>query len=197
MSQRTPERAPGGARPNEPGAPDTRPYGIGARFVAVETFIAACEKVRDAGYHDWDAFAPYPVHGLNDAMGIKHSKLPLVVLGAAVTGAGGAILLQWWMNAHNYPLVISGKPLFSLPANIPIMFELTVLFSAIAAFIGMLAFNNLPMLHHPVLNSPSFDRVTTDTFLIVIETKDPSFDEKKTRALLESAGGDEIAWIEE
>jgi hypothetical protein len=183
--------------PNEPGQGQARPYGLAARFDAVEPFIAACEKVRDAGYRDWDAFAPYPVHGLNDAMGIKHTKLPLVVLGAAITGAGGAILLQWWMNAHNYPLIVSGKPFSSLPANIPIMFELTVLLSALTAFIGMLAFNNLPMLNHPVLNSPSFDRVTTDRFLIVIETKDPSFDEKKTRALLESARGSEIAWVEE
>lgn len=184
-------------QPRAPHPPQGRPYGIAARFDAVEPFIAACEMVRDAGYRDWDAFAPYPVHGLNDAMGIKHTRLPLVVLAAGLTGAGGAILLQWWMNAHNYPLIISGKPLFSLPANIPVMFELTVLFAAIAAFIGMLAFNNLPMLHHPVLKSPSFDRVTTDRFLIVIETKDPSFDARKTRALLEAAQGSEIAWVEE
>ncbi len=178
-------------------APAVHHYGLAARFEAVDTFLAACEKVRDAGYRDWDAFAPYPVHGLNDAMGIKHTRLPLVVLAAGLMGGSGAILLQWWMNAHNYPLIISGKPFFSLPANIPIMFELTVLFASLAAFIGMLAFNNLPMWHHPVMNSPSFDRVTTDRFLIVIETKDPSFDEKKTRDLLESARGAEIAWVEE
>jgi len=173
------------------------PFGLAARFDSVDTFLKACERVRDAGYRRWDAYAPYPVHGLNDAMGIRHTRLPLVVLGAGITGAGGALLLQWWMNAHNYPVIVSGKPFFSLPANIPIMFELTILLSALATFIGMLAFNNLPMLHHPVLNSPSFDRVTTDRFLIVIETRDPAFDESRTRALLEAASGAEIAWVED
>jgi hypothetical protein len=185
------------ARPETPDTETPRPFGLAARFDKVEVFLAACERVRDAGYSKWDAYAPFPVHGLNDAMGLKHTKLPLVVLGAGTSGAGGAILLQWWMNAHNYPLIVSGKPFFSLPANIPIMFELTILLSALTAFIGMLAFNNLPMLHHPVLNSRSFERVTTDRFLIVIETKDPVFDADGTRAILEAGGGSEIAWVEE
>ncbi len=116
-------------------------------------------------------------------MGIRHTKLPWVVLGGGITGAGLGILMQWWMNAHDYRLIVSGKPFFSLPANIPIMFELTILLSAISAFVGMIAFNNLPMFHHPVFKSERFRRATTDRFVVVIEAADPKFDPEHTARL--------------
>jgi hypothetical protein len=174
-----------------------RLYGLLAEFETVDGLVAACEQVRDAGYRRWDAFAPFPVHGLNDAMGIKHTKLPLVVLASGITGATFALLLQWWMNAHNYKLIISGKPLFGIPAAIPITFELTVLFSALAAFIGMLAFNNLPMFYHPLFRSDRFRRVTSDRFFIAIEAGDPLFDESRTTRLLEQAGAAGLERVEE
>ena len=173
-----------------------RPYGVLAEFDSVESLLKACEQVRDAGFTRWDAHTPFPVHGLNDAMGIRQTKLPLLVLGAGMTGAALGLLLQWWMNAHDYRLVISGKPFFSLPANIPIVFEMTILFSAIAAFVGMLVFNNLPLWHHPVFQSERFRRATADRFFIVIEAGDPKFDEEKTGVYLQSLQGRQVERVE-
>ncbi len=116
------------------------------------------------------------MHGLNDAMGIRTTRLPLVVLGGGLIGGGLALLMQWWMNGVDYKFLISGKPLFGLPANIPIFFELTVLFSALGAFLGMLAFNLLPEYHHPLFSSERFRRATQDRFFISIEARDPKFD---------------------
>jgi hypothetical protein len=178
-------------------APAKRLYGLLAEFETVEEIISACEKVRDAGFKKWDAFAPFPVHGLNDAMGIKHTRLPLVVLGSGAVGAGCALLLQWWMDAHNYKFLISGKPFMSLPAFIPITFEITILFGAFAAFIGMLAFNNLPMYYHPLFRSERFRRATSDRFFIAIESGDPLFDEERTTQLLFGAGAHDIERVEE
>jgi hypothetical protein len=142
--------------------------------------------VRDAGYTRWDALTPFPVHGLDEAMGIKPTRLPWIVFLCGLTGASAALLLQWWTNAVDYPYLISGKPLFSLPANIPIMFELTVLFAAFGAFLGMLGFNRLPELYHALFKKPRFRRVTNDRFVIYIEVEDPRYDSGETRSLLES-----------
>ncbi len=172
-------------------------WGFVVEFETVDALLAAAERVRDAGFTKWDAHTPFPVHGLNDAMGIRHTRLPLVVLASGATGAGLALLMQWWMNAHDYKLIVSGKPYFSLPANIPIVFELTVLLSALAAFIGMLAFNNLPMFYHPILKSGRYRRVTTDRFLIVIESADPKFDETRTAQFLETLGGSAVERVED
>lgn len=178
-------------------APGERLYGLLAEFETVEQILTACEKVRDAGFKKWDAFTPFPVHGLNDAMGIRHTRLPLVVLGSAIIGAGSALLLQWWMNAHNYKFLVSGKPFMSLPAFIPVTFELTILFSALAAFIGMLAFNNLPMYHHPLFRSERFRRATADRFFIAVEAADPLFDEERTARFLLDSGARDIERVEE
>lgn len=167
-------------------------YGLLAEFQTVDGVVAAAERVRDAGYQKWDVHTPFPVHGLNDAMGIRSTLLPWIVLLGGLAGGGGAMLLQWWTNAFDYPLIISGKPLFSIPANIPITFELTILLAAITAFVGMLALNGLPQLYHPVFTSERFRRVTTDRFFIVIEAGDPRFDAVQTRALLSSLGASGI-----
>ena len=174
-----------------------RLWGLMAEFEDVTTLLSACERVRDAGFKHWDAYAPFPVHGLNDAMGIRQTRLPLLVLGAGVTGGGSALLLQWWMNAHDYPLIVSGKPFLGLPANIPIMFELTVLFSALTAFIGMLAMNDLPKWHHPVFSVKRFSRVTSDRFYITIESRDGKFDLERTADFLSSIGGAAIERVED
>lgn len=172
-------------------------YGLLAEFANVEDLIAGAERVRDAGYTKWDAHAPFPVHGLDDAMGIRPTKLPFLVFGAGVVGAGAGLGLQWWMNAVDYPLVISGKPLFGLPANIPVLFELTILFAALAAFVGMLAFNNLPLWYHSLFKSDRFRRATNDRFFISIEARDPRFDPAAARALLESLRGATVEEVEE
>jgi hypothetical protein len=159
-----------------------------AEFDDPHLLLHACEKVRDAGYTHWDAHTPFPVHGLNDAMGLKPSKLPYLVLGGGVTGLGLALLMQYWMNVLDYPYLISGKPLFSVPANIPVIFELTVLLSAFAAFFGMLAINGLPRYHHPVFYSARISRATDDRFFISIDARDPKFEREATGQLIAGLG---------
>jgi mono/diheme cytochrome c family protein len=159
-----------------------------AEFEGPHELLAAAARVRDAGYRRWDAHSPYPVHGLDAAMGIRPTILPWIVLGAGITGAAVALFMQWWTNAIDYPVLISGKPLFSLPANIPVTFELIVLFSALTAFFGVLGLNLLPQWRHPAMSSSRFLRATNDRFFISIEAADPRFDAAGTRQLLESAG---------
>jgi hypothetical protein len=166
-------------------------------FAEVTPFLSAAKKVSDAGYTKWDTYSPFPVHHIESAMGLRRTILPYVVLGAGLTGAAGALVMQWWMNAIDYPINISGKPLWSLPANVPIIFELMVLLSAFAAVFGMLGFNKLPELHHPIFNSERFKRVTTDRFFIAIEADDPKFDANRTRSFVESLGGIHVELVEE
>jgi len=177
--------------------PEVKLLGYLVEFENTHALFHACEKMRDAGYRHWDAHTPFPVHGLNDAMGLQPSRLPYIVLGGGLTGLGLAILMQWWMNAIDYPFLISGKPLFSLPANIPIIFELTVLLASFGAFFGMLALNRLPRFHHPVFYSEHFARATDDGFFISIEASDPLFDPEQTRRLAESLGGSFVDTLEE
>lgn len=167
-------------------------FALLAEFETPGELMAAATLVRDAGYTRWDCFTPFPVHGLDGAMGIRDTKLPWVVLVGGVTGTFTAVLLQWWTNAVDYPYLISGKPMFSLPANIPVTFELMVLFSAVTAVASMLIFNNLPQFHHPVFSSRRFRRVTSDRFFIAIETDDPNFDETATNELLTRAGSTHV-----
>jgi hypothetical protein len=173
-----------------------RLYGLLAEFPGPEALLAACEKVRDAGFRKWDAHTPFPVHGLNDAMGIRSTTLGWLVFGAGLAGAVGGILLQWWTNAVDYPFLISGKPYFSLPANIPVAFELTILLAAVTAFVGMLAFNGLPRFHHPLLRSERFRRATSDRFFVSIEAADPLFEAARTEAFLRSIGGTDVESVE-
>jgi mono/diheme cytochrome c family protein len=125
------------------------------------------------------------VHGIDGAMGIRPTILPWIVLVGGLTGCAGALLMQWWMNAFDYPWIVSGKPLWSIPANIPITFELTVLLSAITCFLGMLVLNRLPNPAHPLDHLPRFARVTDDRFFLLIQASDPKFDLEQTKALLE------------
>lgn len=172
-------------------------YALLTEFESPSAFMHACEKVRDAGFRRWDAHSPFPVHGLDDAMGIRGTRLPWLVLASGAAGLGTATLMQWWMNAVDYPYVISGKPLFGLPAAVPVMFELTVLFSAFACFFGMWGLNGMPRLHHPLLAHDRFRRASQDRFYIVIEARDPKFDLERTRAFLASLGGSVVDEVRE
>ncbi|MFZ5981502.1 MAG: DUF3341 domain-containing protein [Candidatus Zixiibacteriota bacterium] len=171
--------------------------GLLARFETPAALFSAAEKTRDSGYNKFDCHSPFPIHGLDKAMGLNRSRLGWIVGLAALTGTSGALALQWWTSTIDYPLVISGKPFFSFQAFVPVTFALGVLLSAFAALIGMLALNGLPRLHHPVFYSDNFARVTDDGFFISIEADDPQFDLDKTRAFLESIGGKDLEVLEE
>lgn len=180
-----------------PGADARAPkvYGLLAEFARAEDLVTAAAKVRDAGYRRWDAHSPLPVHGMDDAMGIEGTKLPWVVLVCGLGGLGAGVLMQWWMNAVDYPLIISGKPLWSLPANVPVIFELTILLAVLGTVVGMLVANRLPEWSHPLLRHPRFRRATSDRFYIVIEARDPRFDPQATRAFLASLGGEAVETV--
>jgi hypothetical protein len=160
--------------------------GYTAEFDNVDSVLSAARKVRAAGYHVWDVHSPFPIHGIDAIIGIRPTILPWMVLCAGCTGTTCAILMQWWMNAYDYKLLVSGKPFFSLPANIPIIFELTVLLSALTAVFGMLALNRLPLLYNPLFKSARFRRVTNDRFFVLIDSSDRLFDETKTPEFLAS-----------
>jgi Ni/Fe-hydrogenase subunit HybB-like protein len=171
-------------------------YGILAEFATPADLYHACERVRDADFTRWDAHSPFPVHGLERAIGIRRSPLPWIVLGMGLAGAAFGFVLQWWVHATAYPLVISGKPYFAWPALIPITFELGVLFAALGAVFGMLGLNRLPMHYHPLFQSKVFERVTDDAFFISIESWDPRFDPSATAKLLESLGARSVELLE-
>lgn len=170
-------------------------YGLLAEFPDQDSLVHAAQSVRDTGVRRWDSYSPYPIHGVDRAMGIRDTRLPWIVVSCGVAGGVLALLMQWWTNAVDYPFNISGKPFFSVPANIPITFELIILFSAFAAFLGALALNGLPRFVNPLFKSEKFKRVTSDRFFIAIEAKDELFDESRLQSLLESCGAVSIEQI--
>jgi len=172
-------------------------YGLLTEFDSAVLLMKAVIKVRDEGFQKWDVHTPFPVHGMDDAMGIRGTRLPFLVLASGATGLGLATLMQWWMNAVDYPFVISGKPLFGIPANVPIMFELTVLLSAFACFFGMWILNGLPRWYHPLFTNRRFRRATQDRYFIVIEAKDPKFNRERTREFLATLGGAVVEEVNE
>jgi hypothetical protein len=165
-----------------------RPVLFLAEFETPSQVLRAAEKVRDAGYTRWDVHTPFPVHGMDRAMGLPDSRLGWIVLVCGLTGCTMAFLLMWWANGIDYPLIIGGKPPGAIPSMVPVMFELTVLLSAFGAVFGMLGLNQLPRHHHPVFYSERFERASDDRFFISIEAADEKFDLEDTRALLESLG---------
>ena len=162
--------------------------GLLAEYPNVDQILKAARAVRRAGFSRWDVHSPFPIHGIDYAMGVKPTILPWLVLGGGLFGLTGGLVLQWWCNAYDCPFLISGKPLWSLPANIPVIFELTVLCSALTTVFGMLGLNKLPQLYNPLFRSDRFRRVTTDRFFVVIDATDPKFDEAATTKLLQDAG---------
>ena len=186
------------ANPSVQGATgEKRLHGYLAEFGDVDSIVRATIQVRDAGFTRWDVHTPFPVHGMDEAMGIRPTILPWISLVFGLIGMAVALLLQWWTNAHNYPYLISGKPLFSLPANIPIIFELTVLFCALATVASVFTLNRLPQFYHPLFTSERFLRVTDDKFFIVIESSDPRFDPVNTHEFLSSLGGSAVEAVED
>ena len=160
--------------------------GLLAEFSDPGALVHAVEGLRDKGYRQLDTFTPFPIHGMDRAMGLGTSKLGFIVFGMGLVGAATGYLLQWWTSAVDYPIAISNKPLFAIEASIPIIFELTVLFSALGAVAGMLALNALPKPYNPLFHSDRFARATDDGFFLHVSANDGQFDQSATaQALLE------------
>jgi mono/diheme cytochrome c family protein len=163
-------------------------YGVLAEYDTPGELVEAARKVRAAGYTEFDCYSPFPVHGIDDAMGIKRTVLPVIIFFGGLAGTVGGLYLQWWCNASNWPWNISGKPAWSIPANIPIGFETTILLAVFTSFFGMWIANKLPQVWHPFFRSERFGRVTDDAFLIGVEARDRRFDGEATPKLLADAG---------
>ncbi|NOZ08656.1 MAG: DUF3341 domain-containing protein [FCB group bacterium] len=170
-------------------------YGFLAEFSTPGDLLQAAEKVRDAGYQKFDCHTPFPVHGLDDAMGMPRTKLGYVIGLFALLGAIGGFWLQAWTSTVGYPMVIAGKPYFSWQAFIIVTFGLMVLAGAFSALFGMFHFNRLPRLHHPLFNSENFKRATDDGFFISIEAQDTRFNPAETRTFLTKIGAKNVEAI--
>jgi hypothetical protein len=164
----------------------TQLYGLLAEYKSPEALIEAGRRTYAAGYRKIDAFSPFPVEGLSEAIGFHKTRLPVIVLIGGLLGGGGAFLMMWYSAVINYPINVGGKPLLSWPAFIPIIFELTVLAASFSAVLGMLGLNGLPMPHHPLFYVPDFTRASRSRFFLCIQADDPLFDREGTRAFLES-----------
>jgi len=174
-----------------------RTWGLMAQYDSAADIYSACEEVRDAGYSKWDACTPFAVHGLDKAMGLKPSKLPWLVFCGGLTGGTFAMSFMIWVSAIAYPLNIGGKPLLSIPAFIPVTFELTVLFSVFSTFFGLWFLCGLPQLFHPAFGNKAFEKVTDDKFFILVESEDPKFDLGRTKTLLEQTGASLVEEVED
>jgi len=163
-------------------------YGVLAEFDSPGSLVKAARQVRDAGYTEFDCYSPFPVHGIDEAMGIKRTILPVIVFTLGSLGTFGGAYLEWWMNAYNWPWNVSGKPLWSIPANVPIAYETTILASVLTTFFAMWMLNKLPQVWHPFFKLDRFTKATDDGFFLGIEAGDKKFDQRVTAELLEKAG---------
>jgi Protein of unknown function (DUF3341) len=180
-----------------PGAGRPPLYGLLAEFETPSELVEAARRAREAGYQRMDAYTPYPIHELAEALHLPRTKLPVVVFIGGALGCATALAMQWFATVVHYPINVGGRPLASWPSYIPITFELTVLFAAIAAVLGMLGLNGLPMPYHPVFNVPRFALASRDRFFLAIESVDPLFDPEKTRAFLSGLGARHVSEVEE
>jgi ActD protein len=170
-------------------------HGVMAEFDDPNSLIAATRRAHHEGYRCMDAYSPYPIEELHEALGSRHTRLPLIVLIGGLCGCIGGYALQYWVSVIAYPLNIGGKPFHSWPAFIPITFECTILVAALSAVLGMLALNGLPMPYHPVFNVARFALASRNRFFLCIESRDPKFDLERTRHFLETLGPREVSTV--
>jgi hypothetical protein len=178
-------------------AANAKYYGLVAEFDSPAAILRAAEKVRAAGYRCWDAFTPFPIHGLDKVMGLKNSPAGWFAFFFAAGGFVAGMLMVWYMNTFDYPILTGGKPMFSPFAAFVPAYVLLVLSGAIGAVTGMLTLNGLPRFHHPVFQGRRFALASHDRFFLVIGANDPEFSETETRRLLEEAGGTHLELVEE
>lgn len=179
----------------DPHAP--RLHGLLAEFDSPDALVAAGRRAVQEGYRELDAYTPFPIEALHEALGFHRTRVPLIVLVGAIVGAVTGYGLQYWAATIAYPLNVGGRPYHSWPAFVPVTFETTVLFAALAAVFGMLALNRLPQPYHPVFNAPRFALASRDRFFLAIEARDPKFDLVATRRFLESFNPREVTEVEE
>jgi len=170
-------------------------YGLMAEFEDPTSLVHATHKAYHEGYRAMDAYSPYPIEELHEALGSHHTRLPLIVLIGGLAGCIGGYLLQYWVSALAYPVNIGGKPLHSWPAFIPVTFECTILVAALSCVLGMLALNGLPQPYHPVFNVPRFALASRNRFFLCIESQDPKFDIEGTRRFLETLDPREVTTV--
>lgn len=182
-------------RPSE--VPQTALYGLLAEFSSPEALVAAAQDSRAAGYRAMDAFSPFSIEGLADALEFRRTHLPLIFLIGGIIGGVSGFLLQYWVSVSAYPINVGGRPLASIPSFVPVTFEMTVLFAALAGVVGMFALDGLPRPYHPVFNAPSFARVTRNGFFLLVEASDPLFETSKTRQFLLNLGAREVQDVPE
>jgi hypothetical protein len=168
-----------------------------AEYETPDACVGAAEKLRDAGYTKFDTHTPYPVHGMDAAMGLRDTPLGWIVFVLGLTGCLTGFVMMTWMNGIDYPLVIGGKPPDAIPSMVPVMFELTILLSAFGAVFGLFGLCQLPRHHHPIFESGRFARATDDRFFVSVDASDPKFDLKKTRLLLEGTTPAHLELVEE
>jgi hypothetical protein len=174
----------------------TPTYGLMAEFETPTDVVAAARRVHEEGYRRIDAFSPYPIEELSEAIGVHKTNMPTIVLIGGIIGLVAGYLMQYYTHVIDYPLNVGGKPFHSWPQFIPITFETTVLGAALAAVFGMLALNGLPEPYHPVFNTPNFALASRDRFFLLVEARDPKFDREQTAAFLRTLGPREVTDVE-
>jgi len=170
-------------------------HGLMAEFDDPKSLVVATQRAHDEGYRSMDAYSPFPIEELHEALGSPHTRLPLVVLIGGLCGGVAGYMLEYWSSVIAYPLNIGGKPLHSWPAFIPVTFECTILAAALSCVLGMLALNGLPMPYHPVFNVPRFALASRNRFFLCIEARDPKFDVEATRRFLETLNPREVSTV--
>ena len=171
-------------------------YGLIAEFDNPEALVAAAHRAFAEGFRKMDAYSPFPVEGLAEALGFHRTRVPLIVLTGGILGCLGGFFLQYWLAVIDYPINVGGRPLNSWPSFIPVTFELTILIAALSAFFGVLALNGLPMPYHPVFNVGRFELASRNRFFLLIEAADPRFDSAGTRRFLENIGSHGVYEVE-
>lgn len=172
-------------------------YGIMAEFDTPTQLVDAARQVRDAGFVKTDAFSPFPLHEIDEALGIKRSILPFLVFGGGIVGLLSGICLEVFVHVIDYPIIVGGRPHLSVPSFIPPAYELTILLAAFTAVFGMILLNGLPQPYHPVFNVPRFALASRDKFFLLIETKDPKFDYEETKSFMQNLNPQEVFDVEE
>jgi len=179
-------------KPSEP-----KTYGVVAEFDSPGQLLDAARKTREAGYRQIEAYTPFPLHGLSDAVGFKDEKVPWIVFLGGIVGGSCGYLLQFYTSVIDYPLNVGGKGLNSIPMFFPVTYECTILFASFGAFLGMLALNKLPQPYHGAFNTPNFERASQDKFFLAVEANDKQFDEVETKRFMETMDANNVSLVKE